>query len=120
MKERLAGIALMCMIVPLAILGYLIIVIVGLFGPRRRVRAGVRALDHFVNASVFNGHAWESLSSHAWRARDKFWARCVIGITEIFQEGHCRRANKREQPVVDLVLQKGLQNQTVGKKKPAE
>jgi hypothetical protein len=63
MKERLAGVALMCVIVPLAILGYFIIVLVGLFGPVVRVRAGVRALDHFVNASVFNGHAWESVSS---------------------------------------------------------
>jgi hypothetical protein len=40
----------------------------------------------------------------------------VIAVTDFFQEGHCRRANKREQPVIDLILQKGLQNQTVGKK----
>ena len=118
MKERLAGFLLMCFMVPMAVLGYLLIVLIGFFGPVARARAGVRALDHFVNATLFNGYAWESVSSHAWRVREeKSWARGVIRITDLFQEGHCRRANKREQPVVDLVLKKGLQNQTIGKNK---
>ena len=64
-KERLAGFLVMTAVVPLAIVGYLILVVVGLTGPNARGRAGVRALDHFVNASVFNGYAWESVSSHA-------------------------------------------------------
>lgn len=55
----------MCAIVPLAILGYLLLWWVGLFGKTDRGRAGVRALDHFVNATLFNGYAWESVSSHA-------------------------------------------------------
>ena len=113
MKERLAGFALMALVVPLALLGYLILVWVGFFGRSERGRAGVRALDHFVNATVFNGHAWESVSSHAWRVRHRRWARAIIWLTDHFQKDHCQRANKREQPVLDLVLQKGLDKQTI-------
>ncbi len=117
MKERLAGFILMCAVVPLAILGYLIICFHGFFGRAERARQGVRALDHFVNAAVFNGYAWESISSHAWRVRDeKRWARFVIWLTDCFQTDHCRRSNKREQGMVDLMLQKRLNEQTVGKK----
>lgn len=113
MKERLGGFLLMTFIVPLAVLGYLILVVVGFCGPNERGRAGVRALDHFVNAAVFNGFAWESISSHAWRVRHRRWARYVIAFTNVFQQDHCQRANKREQPIVDLVLQKGLQRPTI-------
>ena len=113
MKERMAGFLVMTAVVPLAVFGYLILVIVGFTGPNSRGRAGVRALDHFVNAAVFNGYAWESVSSHAWRAREKRWARFIIWGTDRFQKDHCRRANKREQPVVDLVLTKGLEKQTI-------
>jgi hypothetical protein len=71
-------------------------------------------MDHFVNATVFNGYAWESVSSHAWRERDnKKWARRVIAFTDYFQPNHCQRANKREQPIVDLALAKGLEKQTI-------
>lgn len=113
MKERLAGFALMTLVVPLAVLGYLILVWVGFFGRSERGRAGVRALDHFVNATVFNGHAWESVSSHAWRCRHRRWARAVIWLTDHFQKDHCQRANRREQSVLDLVLEKGLDRQTI-------
>lgn len=113
MKERLAGFALMTVIVPLAILGYLIVSLHGMFGRAERARAGVRALDHFVNAAVFNGYAWESVSSHAWRERHRRWAKLVIWVTDLLQKNHCQRANKREQPVVDLVLAKGLEKQTI-------
>jgi len=114
MKEKLAGFVLMCAIVPMAVAGYILICWVGLFGRAERGRAGVRALDHFVNATLFNGYAWESISSHAWRKREtKHWARIVIKVTDWFQQDHCKRANKREQPVVDLVIQKGLEKQTI-------
>ncbi|MEW5680656.1 hypothetical protein [Comamonas kerstersii] len=113
MKERLAGFLLMCAIVPLAILGYLLLWWVGLFGKTDRGRAGVRALDHFVNATLFNGYAWESVSSHAWRERDKKWAKAVIWVTDLFQKDHCMRSNKREQRIVDLVLKKGLDKRTI-------
>lgn len=118
MIERMAGFIVMCALVPLALVGYLMLVITGFFGPVSRGRAGVRALDHFVNATVFNGYSWESVSSHAWRAREnKAWARLVIKITNLFQQNHCQRANKREQPVVDFILSRRLHEQTVGKKK---
>jgi hypothetical protein len=113
MKERLAGFLLMTCIVPIALLGYLMIVWIGFFGKTERARAGVRALDHFVNATVLNGYAWESVSSHAWRDQHKWWARWIIKITDKFQKNHCERANRREQPIVDLVLQKGLEKQTI-------
>ncbi|EME5027414.1 hypothetical protein ACOL40_001471 [Campylobacter jejuni] len=116
LKEKLAGTILLCAIVPLAVLGYLFIVIIGTFFNTARARHGVRALDHFVNASLFNGYAWESVSSHAWRERNrKKWARIVIKITDFFQKDHCKRANKREQPVVDFILSRNLDKQTIGK-----
>ena len=101
MKERMAGFLLM------------MLVVIGLTGPNSRGRAGVRALDQFVNATVFNGYAWESISSHAWREREKRWARAVIWLTDRFQKDHCQRANKREQPVIDLVRKKKLDEQTI-------
>ena len=112
-KERLAGFLLMCAIVPMAIAGYLLIVCVGFAGKPARARAGVRALDHFVNATVFNGYAWESISSHAWRMREKRWAKFVIKVTDYVQKGHCQRANKREQALVDFVLERGLEKRTI-------
>ncbi|MDD6055269.1 MAG: hypothetical protein PUB96_01830 [Helicobacteraceae bacterium] len=112
-KEKLAGTLLLCIIVPLAVVSYFFIVIVGTFGNPDRVRQGVRALDHFVNATLFNGYAWESLSSHAWRMRHKRWAKIVIYITNKFQKNHCERANRREQPIIDLMLKKGLHKQTI-------
>lgn len=114
LKERLAGFAVMTLLVPMAILGYLLLVYLGFLGRTARGRAGVRALDHFVNATLFNGLAWESVSSHAWRERDnKRWARVVIKVMDWAQENHCQRANKREQAVVDLIKHKGLDKQTI-------
>ncbi len=115
-KEKLAGTILLCALVPLAIIGYIYIAIVGTFGDPSRARQGVRALDHFVNATIFNGYAWESVSSHAWRMRHKRWAKIVIFITDKFQKNHCQRANKREQPIIDLMLSRRLNEQTIGKK----
>ncbi|MDY6134860.1 hypothetical protein [Campylobacter lanienae] len=115
LKEKLAGTILLCVLVPLAIIGYIYIAIVGTFGDPTRARQGVRALDHFVNATIFNGYAWESVSSHAWRVRHKRWAKIVIFITDKFQKNHCQRANKREQPIIDLMLSRRLHEQTIGK-----
>jgi hypothetical protein len=112
-RERLAGFLLMCAIVPMAVAGYLVLCFVGFFGKTERGRAGVRALDHFVNATLFNGSAWESVSSHAWRDREKRWAKVVIRVTDWFQKDHCRRANRREQPMVDLVAKNQLDKRTI-------
>lgn len=115
-SEKIAGTMLLFVLVPLAVVSYFFIVIVGTFGNPDRVRQGVRALDHFVNATLFNGYAWESLSSHAWRKRNKKWAKFIIYVTDKFQKNHCQRANKREQPIIDLMIKKGLYKQTIGKK----
>ena len=40
MKERLAGFALMTVVVPMALLGYLIILVVGFVGPADRIADG--------------------------------------------------------------------------------
>jgi len=119
-QERLAGTILLCAIVPMAVLGYLLIVFYGLFGNTDRIRQGVHAMDHFVNATIFNGYAWESVSSHAWRERDKTWAKFIIWLTGKFQKDHCKRCNKREQDIIDLMLNKRLHHQTIGKKKKKE
>lgn len=113
MRERLMGFLLMCMIVPLAIVGYFILVLVGFFGKNERGRAGVRALDQFVNATVFNGYAWESVSSHAWRERHRRWAKAVIWLMDHLQKDHCQRANSREQRIVNLVRKKRLDKETL-------
>ncbi|MBK1723525.1 hypothetical protein [Thiocystis violacea] len=119
MKEFLVGFLLSLLLLPLALLGLMLLVFYGCTGRVERARAGVRALDHFVNAAVFNGYSWESVSSHAWRERkNKTWASWVVRFADIFQEDHCRRANKREQHVVDLVLKKNLHAQTIGRKRP--
>jgi hypothetical protein len=112
-KERCAGFVLMTAIVPMALLGYLLIVCVGFVGRTDRARAGVRALDHFVNATLFNGYAWESVSSHAWRERHVWWGKIIVRLTDCFQKGHCERSNRREQPVVDLILAKKLHERTI-------
>ncbi len=113
MKERSVGFILLLALVPLAILGYWLLIGVGFLGANARGRAGVRAMDNFVNATIFNGYAWESISSHAWRERDKRWAKFVIFITDKFQPGHCQRANKREQPIVDLIRKSKLDQKTI-------
>ncbi|WP_245232292.1 hypothetical protein [Thiorhodococcus minor] len=117
MKEFGAGLILSLVLLPLAVLGLALLLVFGFAGRIERARAGVRALDHFVNASVFDGYSWESISSHAWRERDnKRWARLVVRIADQFQKDHCRRANKREQHVVNLVLRRNLHAQTIGRK----
>lgn len=117
LQERAAGTVLLLVIMPLSLAGYVLIVFVGLFWKTERARQGVRAMDHFVNATLFNGYAWESVSSHAWRERNRRWAKVVIWITNRFQTDHCRRANRREQPIVDLMLHKRLHEQTIGNKR---
>ena len=37
----------------------------------------------------------------------------LIRLTDRLQPNHCQRANKREQPVVDLILKAKLHQQTV-------
>lgn len=121
MKEFLVGFALALILLPMALFGLILLIFYGFTGRVERARAGVRALDHFVNAAVFDGYSWESVSSHAWRVREtQRWARIVVRFADLFQPDHCRRANKREQHVVNLVLEKQLHAQTIGRKRTSQ
>lgn len=63
----------------------------------------LRCYTETTNVMLFNGSPYESTSSHAWRARDKAWAKAVIAITDLLEPGHCEGANRREQPLLDAV-----------------
>jgi glycosyltransferase involved in cell wall biosynthesis len=93
---------------PLVFSGLILIVFSGFTNNKNRSRAGARALNHLINASIFNGNAWETVASHAWRVRDKRWAKIFIRLANHLQADHCFRANKRGQPVVDFITRKGL------------
>lgn len=69
-----------------------------LLGPRHAKEAA-RAADQLVNATVCNGLGRESLSSASWRHQRRW----VIVLTDWVDPGHCREANRREQPVVDFM-----------------
>jgi glycosyltransferase involved in cell wall biosynthesis len=93
---------------PLVFSGLVLIVFSGFTKNKSRSRSGARAFNHFINASIFNGNAWETVASHAWRMRDKRWAKIFIVLANYIQSDHCFRANKRGQPVVDFITRRGL------------
>ncbi len=68
-----------------------------------RFKEAMRAIDQFNNAFWLNGSGRESCSSHAWRARGVWWADFIIWLTDKLQAGHCREANRHEQPIVDFI-----------------
>jgi hypothetical protein len=111
--NKLGGLFLLLFSVPAVVMGYGMILVVGFFGKFKRVHASASALGYFLNATLFGGLACESIPSHAWRERHQRWARLVIALTDRFQKGYCERANKREQPFVDLAMSKGLHKQTM-------
>ena len=63
----------------------------------------VRAIDQLVNAFWFGGLGRESLSSHAGREQ----IRPVVWLTDLVEPGHCAEANRREQPIVDVLNRGG-------------
>lgn len=103
MTARIAGLILWLLLLPLAVLGFFMLPLLILFAAVTRAKPALRAWDHFANAVVFAGSPYESLSSHSWRARDRWWAKAVIWITDRLEAGHCQEANRREQPVVDAI-----------------
>lgn len=58
------------------------------------------SLDQFVN-TLFGGHADETLSSRAWRCKNKskrwFYAWKFIDFLFFWQDNHCKRAYMSEQ-----------------------
>ena len=107
------GLAVFMLLVPLFFAGLLLIFFSGFTHKKTRAHSGVRAFNHFVNAAVFNGSAWETVASHAWRMRERRWAKIFIQLTNHVQKDHCFRANKRGQPVVDFVVRQGLDKPTI-------
>lgn len=102
---RLAALVLWMLLAPLATLAMIGIPLMALVNPRR-AKEPVRALDQLVNSFWFNGLGRESLSSHSWRKRHKWWARFVVWFTNKLVPGHCEDANNREQPIVDFINNK--------------
>ena len=115
LKERIVLIVLILILLPLFMLGALLMVVyIFLFGRNWVLRQCFRTVDHFVNVTLFGGYAWESLSSHAWREREnKFWAPLIVKLADTFHAGHCRKANIREQMIINLVKTNYLDEQTI-------
>ncbi|EMW2630905.1 hypothetical protein AAET80_001788 [Campylobacter coli] len=53
-------------------------------------------MDHFVNASLFNGYAWESVSSHALELEEGFVPDVVGRLTIRSANGMRIKFSKRE------------------------
>lgn len=115
LKERIVLILITIVLLPLFACGIVVMIVyIFVFGRNWILRQCFRTVDHFVNVTLFGGYAWESLSSHAWRERsNKFWAPFIICIADIFHKGHCRKANLREQEIIDIVKAKYLDEQTI-------
>jgi glycosyltransferase involved in cell wall biosynthesis len=109
----LIGIFMVIFSVPIILMGVLLIFCSGFTKNKTRAHAGTRALNHFVNAAIFKGNAWETVASHAWRMRERPWAKTFIRFANYVQPDHCFRANKRGQPVVDFVTRQGLDKPTM-------
>lgn len=99
---RLGGLVLYLLFLVPSVAAFLVLPLAILAGPRR-MKEALRAVDQFNNAFWLNGAGRESVSSHAWRARGAWWADFVIRLTDAIQAGHCREANRHEQPVQDFI-----------------
>lgn len=99
---RLGGLILYLLFVVETVLGFLLLPLIILWNPAR-AKETMRAVDQFNNAFWLNGIGRESVSSHCWRDRGKWWSDFVIGLTNLMQKGHCEEANRHEQPVVDFI-----------------
>ena len=96
------GIALWLGLAPLTILAVLLLPFLVLFAPLRS-RHSMRVFDELTNTFWFGGSSYESLSSHAWKAKNTWWGAFVVWITDLVEPGHCKRANEYEQRIVEFV-----------------
>jgi hypothetical protein len=99
---RAGSMMLYILFLPSAVLALLCLPLVILFAPLR-ARQTVRTLDELVNCFWFDGSAYESLSSHAWTAKETWWGKLVIGFTDLIEKGHCEESNAFEQKIVKYV-----------------
>lgn len=111
--RSLFGLVILILFIPLFLTGFLLIFVSGFSHKKLRAHSGMRAFNHFVNAAVFKGNAWETVASNAWRMRDHRWAKIFIYLTNYVQKDHCFRANKRGQSIVDFVERQGLDKPTM-------
>lgn len=100
---KLAGLILWAIFALPCALAVLLAPLALLIFPTERMKPVIRCMDHLTNAALFAGSAYESVSSHSWRERDRWWAKLVIAFCDVLQKGHCEEANKREQPRVDFM-----------------
>lgn len=103
MKMRTAGLVLWLLLCLVAIPSLLILPVLVLIGPIPWARQALHGFDQFANAALFRGSAMESISSHAWRDRDKPVFACIVWFLDQIQRGHCQGANAIEQPLIDLI-----------------
>ena len=99
---RLGGILLYLLFLTLAPVAYLLLPVMILINPVR-AKESMRAVDQLCNAFFTNGLGRESLSSHSYRYQGAWWADFVVWLTDKIQDGHCREANRIEQPIVDFI-----------------
>lgn len=105
LKQRLAGLVLLALLGPVALLGLLATLLLVLCGPIDKARSALRGMDMFGNASVFAGSYWETISSHAGReaAAGARWAVWLSRALDVLQRGHCAAANAQEQPLLNAI-----------------
>jgi hypothetical protein len=99
---RIGGIGLYLLLAPMALTAAILLPLLILIAPQRSIPS-IRCFDEMANAFWFGGSAYESLSSHAWRARDTWWGRLIIWVTDLADKGHCERQNEYERRIVEFV-----------------
>lgn len=105
MKRLYALIIWLIFLIP-ALLAVVLISFRTLFSDIERVKELLRAQDQLTNAFWLNGHARETVSSHAWRkwlATKTLWSTVVLEVTDHAERDHCKKANASEQPVIDFI-----------------
>lgn len=67
-------------------------------------KKALHGVDICVNATALRGSPYETVSSHCGRVQTTWWAKGIIWITDrVDQPGHCVGANKKEQPILDMI-----------------
>lgn len=105
MKRTLAIILWAIFLLP-SLLAVVLIPLRILFSDIGQIKELLRAHDQMTNAFWLNGHARETVSSHAWRvwlASKRLWSTAVLEFTDLVERDHCKKANASEQPVIDFI-----------------
>jgi hypothetical protein len=101
---RIGGLILFALFLIPTVIGYCLLPFAILINPGR-MKEATRSVDQFNNAFWLNGSGRESVSSHSWRDRCAWWSDFVIWLTDKIQAGHCKEANRHEQPIQDFINQ---------------